>query len=170
MNYGFMLTRGGATTSTEASVLESMSTSTEMATADAFVDNNSSNNSLFLGFGNPEEAILKLLVKACSEANRASREEEGWWESGNVGAILATAGVCYGAHLVDCAVVRLYRWMKRWEWQMDDEEKGNIKSHLMSGKMNTKRYEKLKITILKSHKKFQFWGCFWPLFSKEKLF
>ena len=80
-----------------------------------------------------------MVVEACAKAASGFQNEEeeleyeGQDDSGavdqvtsQVHTILATAAVCYGVHLVDCYVVKLYRMLKKWEFGMTHEEKGNL--------------------------------------------
>ena len=103
-------------------------TTTEISTlAD---DNSSSNNITQLMAGTPVDVVLNYLVKACADAAvkemTAEKVASGGQGGEAPGAIIATAAVCFGARLVDCYVVKLYRFLKRWEWAMDHEQRGNL--------------------------------------------
>ena len=107
-------------------------TTTEVST---LADSGSSNNNNTLILGTPVDVVLNYLVQACADA--AVKEMKGE-KAGNGGqaeagegdgspaTIIATAAVCLGARLVDCYVVKLYRFLKRWEWAMDHEQRGNL--------------------------------------------
>jgi len=79
--------------------------------------------------GNPGEEMMKMVVEACVKAVSGAPGEDngGQVDPGAVSqvhTIFATAAVCYGVHLIDCYVVKLYRALKKWEMDLTIEQKG----------------------------------------------
>ena len=109
-----------------------------LTTEVALVDSNNSNtNNTELGplTGSPAEEMMRLVVQACTDAAlKAAQKDEvegsdggGGFDYGTMGTIFATATVCYGLHALDCLAVKAYRHLRKWEWSMTEEQKGNLK-------------------------------------------
>ena len=89
-----------------------------------------------LGFDNPTNELIRLVVSECSkavqglggaEAHELAEREEDDDDFGSAGTIMATATVCFGLRVADCYIVKLYRHLKYWELGLSDEQRGNLK-------------------------------------------
>ena len=113
---------------------------TEVALLGNNINNSSNITELGPLSGSPAEEMMRMVVQACTDAavkvaqEPLLRKDEvegsdggGGFDYGTMGTIFATATVCYGLHALDCLAVKAYRHLKKWEWSMTDEQKGNLK-------------------------------------------